>query len=1284
MDSEKDDSFDISSTDRPDMNELMEISKSGRLLKRLIGGKFRPTENQIDAYNHWTTVDLIRQIENTPVYFGQKDILLRFGPTFINSPTITIRDRTIPLTPALANLMGVDYMSEVSTVLTLIEGGDINDPCKGKVYDQSEFPVVIGAIPTMVMSKLCHLWNKSPEKIAELGSDYREVGGYFIVGNERLMYFIEKVRVNRVIAGVTPKKGYPYVNMTAMKDKGSMVTTMTAIPRKTPDGIDTIISLTLNNVKEATKTGKIESRMYNILKIIRLYALYKAKDFTNPHDFYTNPFNLQNIIMSFIQPERQSRCKTELAQTIQDAFFGMDKDDEEFIGMVKKNQDRYVKKQKKKNANFDTTSFSIHESTLHAIESSLLSHEDHTKPEFVIYTACMMVANCCEVMAGYREYTNRNKWMYKRVDTAAIVCAQLFRGFWRSLTTKLHSSSKKFIKPTVAGLKGKISSNVITNDFRTSFVTAWGLGAINDNKENLTQILQQETFYEKLSNLAHTTAKVDEKVKNYDVRSHHPDQWGYMDIGYTTENARVGLSRNMAITAYVTIPESSEEIKDIIYGIIGTNNIGSTNYISMTPVGDYVYVVLVNGKFIGWADGKVLLHTLIAAKRENLIPRTTSIYNDTKHKYLIVSTDPGRLTRPLLIVENNVPVIERKNLWDAPIETLYEKECLEYIDTAEINKIRIAPKEEFLDKWQGDKDHYTSRVEELSALIEENDDLQEKRDLEKQLRSAKEELVIIVTNPYTHMEVNPQAYFGPTLANMPFIGFEQAPRVTYQSQQGKQALGMQHSEYAQRFDNNTKILRRPVRPLVGHQLENEMFLDKYQQGLQLMIMFLNKDGQTMEDAFIMLDRLAEFGIADIGHYFVVSADIGRNERLIKPPPRYGETEDSYKFLTNDGLPMINAPVNPGDFVLGKEYVDPKTRERRNTSTQIKLGEYGFVDTVMVVSSGGTTTVKIRIRRHRELEIGDKFASRYAQKGTASEKYPFHKMPFDLITGERPAMIVNTHSTPRRMTLGYMLEPILSNMAAITGKRINASPFEKPDVDSAYRLLSSYGFDATGYRWVRDPRSGMKYRAMVYTGSIQIQVLRHLGPEKFQSRCRGPVKLLTRQPPRNGKAGNSARQGTMETNALLSHGAIAFLNERMMDMSDAYTTAFCRRCSDVAVVHADTGIAKCTYCEKEGRESDIVRVRIPYVYKLMVQLLAGCHINMRFDFKSMVKGSKQPKIPDDAREGEEGEDVDDDSDQFFAFPEDDIGEDTPGDDILEGEHEMYADPDEFGDFDTDGF
>jgi intein/homing endonuclease len=87
-------------------------------------------------------------------------------------------------------------------------------------------------------------------------------------------------------------------------------------------------------------------------------------------------------------------------------------------------------------------------------------------------------------------------------------------------------------------------------------------------------------------------------------------------------------------------------------------------------------------------------------------------------------------------------------------------------------------------------------------------------------------------------------------------------------------------------------------------------------------------------------------------------------------------------------------------------------------------------------------------------------------------------------------------------------------------------------------------------------------------------------------------------------------GVVAHNCMIAHGAMGFLKERMMDVSDKFTVYVCNECGLFSSVNPDNDAErKCGACDNY---SEFTELNIPYACKLLMQELEGMMITPRFN------------------------------------------------------------------------
>ena len=326
---------------------------------------------------------------------------------------------------------------------------------------------------------------------------------------------------------------------------------------------------------------------------------------------------------------------------------------------------------------------------------------------------------------------------------------------------------------------------------------------------------------------------------------------------------------------------------------------------------------------------------------------------------------------------------------------------------------------------------------------------------------------------------------------------------------------------------------------------------------------------------------------------------------------------TYDKLDDDGIVAPGVRVSGDDIIIGKTAPLASNAEergarltqhtKRDVSTPLRSTEAGIVDQVLLTSVDGKKNVKIRTRTTKVPQIGDKFASRHGQKGTIGITYRQDDMPFTA-EGLVPDIIINPHAIPSRMTIAHLIECLLSKVAATNAYEGDATPFTDITVEMVSDILEKSGYQKRGFEVMYNGHTGRKLVAQVFLGPTYYQRLRHMVDDKIHARARGPAQILTKQPVEGRARDGGLRFGEMERDCMISHGASAFLKERLFEVSDAFRVHVCEICGLMTpIANLQKGQFECRPCKNKTR---ISQVHVPYAAKLLFQELASMNIASR--------------------------------------------------------------------------
>ncbi len=490
---------------------------------------------------------------------------------------------------------------------------------------------------------------------------------------------------------------------------------------------------------------------------------------------------------------------------------------------------------------------------------------------------------------------------------------------------------------------------------------------------------------------------------------------------------------------------------------------------------------------------------------------------------------------------------------------------------------------------------------------------------------------------YTHHEIHPCTWFGAVAQTTPFSDHNQSPRNCYYSSMVKQAMGQYVTNYENRMDTMANVLCYPQKPLVQTFTAKYTGLEFSPHGYESIVAVLCYSGYNQEDSTLMNRSGIQRGLMNSMFYrsYTNKVKPGKKGPVIEDfgiNPKEDNPELNYALNTNEqyskvGFPILNTYVHTDVRIIGKYKKYMNTNSNMNTgssldiedaSTTIRQGEEGMIDWVIPnkefkrdENADGHKICKVRIAQMRIPEIGDKFASRSAQKGTMGMSFNQSDMPVTAL-GMCPDQIMNPHAYPSRMTVGQIVEAPTSKASVLNGYIRDATPFTNFDLEEIRRELAFHGFQYSGNETMYNGQTGEILNTPVNINPTYYMRLKHMVQDKIHARSSGPVQKLTRQPTEGRSRDGGLRVGEMERDCLLSHGTSSLLVEKMLYSSDIYKVYMSRQSGMAITANPSLGIYK--RGNTDIVESDeIVNAIMPWSSNLYLNELKSMLIRVEHKF-----------------------------------------------------------------------
>ena len=974
--------------------------------------------------------------------------------------------------------------------------------------------VEIGKIPVMIKSKVCNTSGMSREELIKRNIDPLDAGGYFLIKGN------ERV----MVMAEDLAENQPFIEL---DNKGNLVLKIFSlkgtyrIPMSITESNEGIFNATFSRFKDIP-----------IIVILKALGLTKESE-----------------IAQYIGKETDS--------VIVNLY--------EFVNLAtKEDAMMYIAEL----AKLQGTKKEILDRVKQRVDSFLFPHIGNKKEDRLkkAITLCKLVKQFLRAKEVPELRTDKDHYANKRVRLSGDLLNTLFRVnlgiLIRDIQYSLQKTSKrrKFFSIRIIA-----KSTLFSHRVESAIAT----GSWTGERSGITQNMDKTNYLATISQLQRVASMLPSDQENFMARTLHPTHYGRFCPIETPEGTEIGLRKNLAILSRVSTKVNFDEdrfVKDLVS-------------LGLIKDGNDAIDVFFNGIFIGSVKNAwEFVNSVKEKRRGGEFPLEMCIRNDEGYKSVIISTEGGRVLRPLIIADKGISRL--KNEYMIKLEQgeltwndLIKNEIIEYLDASE----------------------------EENALVS----------------LYPEEL----TPKHTHLEIDPMDLFGVVTSLVTYGNHDQSSRLNRGSKTQKQSLGLYAANYLCRLDTDVSILQYPQKPIVRSFVYDT--LQTYPAGQNLVVAIMTYEGYNMEDALVFNKGSLDRGIGR-SFYFRPYSAIEMNyagglkdEIAIPEKEATGyKMESSYRFLDDDGIVYPEAEVDEGEVLIGKmsppkflsEAREISVKTKKESSVTMRQEEKGTVEAVFITEdSEGNKIVQVKTRDQRIPEPGDKFATSHGQKGVMGRIISEEDVPFTS-KGLKPDVLFNPHGLPSRMTVGYLLELLGGKVGCLRGEVVDGTAFSGESKKELEDQMKELGFRFDGKETMYSGVTGKRMVSKIFVGCLYYLKLKYMVANKLHGRASGKVALLTRQPIEGRSRGGALRLGEMEQQALVAHGASLLLKERYD--SDKVVLPICLQCGTIAIDDTIRDKVFCPICHSEEVES----IEVSYAFKLLLEELQGLHIHTTFDLK----------------------------------------------------------------------
>ena len=875
------------------------------------------------------------------------------------------------ITPTIAKIRNLTYASKMTAkVEQIVEVQDIQTKATNTRVLYSDV-IPIGKIPIMTRSAFCVTQPNIAPNVKNTECKYDPGCGFIIKGSEKVIISLEKIADDRIYVFTSRKKNagfeddlqyFAHISSKAQNIYGNIQACKLSMRR------DNSIIVTIKDVE------------------VNLFVMMRALGIESDYDIYSNiVYDINDTAMVNVVKQSLFANNNEPV-TFLDGKVDVVTTQAQAIEFLKSK----MKSKKFSDTNPQDKADQQYAAVIDYLKNDFLPHLGTDEQSILVKgkTLGYMVHRLLLAYLKRDQPDNRDSYIHKRMELPGELLDQLFKPSVRKM---INETSKKFKKKrrgvTDTNYPNVISQILQSNTIEMNLNQSLATGTWGARRKGVAQLLQRFTFMQSYSYLRRFQSASNDQSNNRVISMRHVDQhcYGYIDSIETPEGQKVGMVKNLALSATVTLPmpEQIPIIRKILLNVPDDIEIFGFDI----PMMEYKKLtkIFINGEWIGFTNKAFKLIDYLKGKRFTGelhrhvgITYKTSLRKDTRE--IRINTDGGRMIRPLLCVKNNQLVVTK-----AMLDKINN---LSYDIPNKINSL-----EQFLQENPGTIE-YVDVEESTNALVAM---------YAKNVADEYEKMTTIVKNPnphgdpvdryanvykrFTHCEFHPMMMLGSITSNIPLMEHNQSPRNYYNFSQVRQAMGISTSNY-KRTATITFALYHTAKPLVISRAAEYTHTDMLPAGENAVVAIASYGGYNQEDSIVMNLSAIDRGLFRASAYkkyedVAKKSSSGQEDEFgIKDKSLVkglNDKEKNYNKVNEQGFAPEETKLENGDIMIAKVTrmidKDAASKAFKDESQPFKSNRTGYVDRVWhnkLTDGDGYPLIKMRVRTECIPIVGDKF------------------------------------------------------------------------------------------------------------------------------------------------------------------------------------------------------------------------------------------------------------------------------------------------------------------------